>query len=135
MNTKKLVKAFIAGLTLPAVVLPIMYTLLEFNVRNVFPQHTYHFIPMFLPLAWGLANAIFIYLHKEGSSKGVNGGLIVTGACLGFLVAAFVVMTRVPEMVFGRGSNLQYLPLIVAPVVYAILFRFVVKWLNKLIGV
>lgn len=135
MNTKKLVKAFIAGLTLPAIVLPIMYTLLYFNVRNVFTQHALQFIPMFLPLAWGAANLVFVYLHKETSTKGANGGLVVTGACLGFLVAVFgVFIAHVPAMLFGKG-HLQYLPLLIVPVVYAVLFRYVVKWLNKLIGV
>ncbi len=135
MNSKRIVKAFIAGLTLPAVVLPIMYTLLYFNVRNIFTQHALQFIPMFLPLAWGVANLVFAHLNKETHTKGANSGLVITGACLGFLVAVFgVFIAHVPSILFGKGQY-QYLPLLIVPVVYAILFRYVVKWFNKLIAV
>lgn len=135
MNSKKLIKAFIAGLTLPAVALPLIYTMMYFNIRNVVTQHALQFIPMFLPLAWGVANALFFYLHRDSGSKSMNGGLLVTGACLGFLVAVFgIFIARVPEMMFGKG-NLQFAPLVIVPFVYAILFRYVVKWLNKLVGV
>lgn len=136
MNTKKLVKAFIAGMTLPAVLLPIIYTLLFFEVHNVFTKHALQFIPMFLPLIWGLANVVFIRMQKESSNKGTNSGLIVTGACLGFLVAVFgVFIAHIPNAIFGKGTNMQYVPLIIVPIIYAILFRYVVKWLNKLLGV
>ncbi len=136
MNNKKLVKAFIAGMVLPAFLLPILYTLLYFNVRNVVTQHALQFIPMFLPLAWGLANTLFIHLHKDTSTRGMNTGLIVTGVCLGFLVAVFgVFIAHVPTMLLGKGTHLQYLPLLVVPVLYALLFRYVVKWLNKLLAV
>lgn len=137
MTVKKFVRAFIAGMALPAVVLPIAYTILYFNVRSPITTHTLQFIPMFLPLAWGLANAIYAKMLEESSPKKANGGLVVTGACLGFLVAVFgVFVIHAPTAVFGeKVFNYQYLPLIVLPIVYAILWRYIVKWLNKLVGV
>lgn len=136
MTLKKFVKAFIAGMALPAIFLPLAYTILYFYVHGPFAAHALQFIPMFLPLAWGLANAIYIKLQEESSPKGVNSGLIVTGACLGFLVAVFgVFIIHVPSMVFGHASSLQYLPLVLVPIIYAILWRYVVKWINKLLGV
>ncbi len=135
MNSKRLLKAFIAGLTFPAVVLPLVYTMLYFNVRVVYTQHFLQFIPLFLPLTWGIANALFFYMHKGSSPRSTNNGLIVTGACLGFLVAVFgVFIAQVPAMLFGKG-NLIFAPLFIVPAIYAFLFRYVVKWLNKLIGV
>jgi hypothetical protein len=136
MTSKKFVKAFIAGMALPAVLLPIAYTMLYLNIHSVVTQHTLQFIPMYLPLAWGVANAIFFAMQGEGSTKNANSGLIVTGACLGFLVAVFgVFVAHIPTMVFGNLRDMQYAPLVVVPVVYAILFRYVVKWINKTVGV
>lgn len=135
MTSKKFVKAFIAGLALPAIILPVLYTLLYFNVRNALTHHALQFLPMFLPLAWGLANALFIRAHEKGSAKTVNRGLIVTGAILGFLVALFgVYVAHVPEVILGKLNHVEYAPLVVLPILYAILFRYVVKWINKEVG-
>lgn len=136
MTGKKFVKAFIAGMALPAAVLPIAYTLLYLNFRSPLTAHALQFIPMFLPLVWGLANAIYVKLQEDSSPKKANGALIVTGACLGFLVAVFAIfIVHAPTMMLGRSSGLQYLPLIIVPVIYAVLWRYVVKWINKLLGV
>lgn len=136
MSNKKLVKAFVAGMSFPAIVLPVIYTLMYLNVRSVALQHALQFIPMYLPLVWGIANAINAKLQKDATGKKANHSLIVTGACLGFLVAVFgVFVANIPMKVFAHIQHGQYLPLIVLPVVYAILFRYVVKWFNKLVGV
>lgn len=136
MTFKKLVKAFIAGMAFPAFVLPIAYTILYFNLHTTITRHALQFAPMFLPLVWGLANALFIKVQEEGSSKKANGGLIITGACLGFLVAVFgIFVAHIPTEIFGSPSNMQYAPLVIVPIIYAIIFRYIVKWLNKLVGV
>lgn len=136
MASKKLVKAFIAGMALPAFVIPIVYAFMFFQVRNPIARNALLFLPMFLPLAWGLANTLFVKLHNEAAGKNANNGLTITGACLGFLIAVFgVFIVRVPAVVFGKTDAWQYAPLIIVPIIYAILFRYVVKYLNKLVGV
>lgn len=137
MKSKKFVKAFIAGMALPAVVLPIIYTLLYFNVRGLITARTLQFVPMFLPLAWGLANALCVKVQEDLKPRSINNSLLITGACLGFLVAVFgIFIAHIPTRVFGPNiDSLQFLPLILVPIIYALLFRYVVKWLNKLVGV
>ncbi len=135
MNTKKIVKGFIAGMALPAVILPIIDTLLQLKMPNI-TKSSVQFLPIYLPIAWGLANVIFLSMHKGSGSKTLNHGLVITGLCLGFLVAVYgVFILNVPTQVFGKGTNIEYAPLILVPIIYAILFRYVVKWLNKLVGV
>lgn len=136
MTSKKLIKAFIAGMAFPAFALPIIYTLMFFKLHSVLTRHMIQFIPMFLPLVWGLANCIFVKMHKPSAHKRVNRELMATGASLGFLVAVFgVFVARIPAMMLERGSEWQYAPLIIVPILYALFFRYIVKWLNKLLEV
>lgn len=137
MARKKLIKAFIAGMAFPAVFLPLAYTLLFFIENHSIQQHPIQFIPMYLPLLWGIANAIFIQLHDDNNNKSNrNSGLWVTGAILGFVVAVFgVFIVHIPTMIFGDMHGFEFAPLIVLPIVYGLLFRYVVKWLNKTLAV
>ncbi|HSX19839.1 MAG TPA: hypothetical protein VLG38_01795 [Gammaproteobacteria bacterium] len=136
MTSKKFVKAFIAGMSLPAVILPIVFTLLYLNVHAIVMQRALEFIPMYLPLVWGFANALFVKFNNDATGKKANKGLIITGLVLGLLVAIFgVFIAHIPMRVFGNSmQEMQYAPLVVIPVVYAILFRYVVRWLNKVVG-
>jgi hypothetical protein len=135
MTAKKFVKAFIAGMALPAVFLPIAYSVLFVNEHHALMIHPIQFIPMYLPLAWGLANAMYVQLHGA-PGKHVNRGLWITGICLGFVVAVYgVFVMHLPTIIFGVVHGYDYAPLIILPVVYGLLFRYVVKWLNKTLAV
>lgn len=136
MARRKLIKAFIAGMALPAVFLPIAYTILFFAEHYSVQQQPLQFIPMYLPVIWGIANAVFIKLHDNKSKNNVNLGLWVTGTVLGFLVAIFgVYVINLPTMIFGELHGFEFAPLVIVPIVYGLLFRHVVKWLNKLLAV
>ncbi len=135
MLNKKLIRAFIAGMAFPAVFLPLAYSFLSLISPRHLIGHPVQFITMYLPLFWGLANCIFvIYLHGS-SNKIINQGLWMTGIGLGFVVAIFgVFFMRLPTMLFGIMNEFMFAPLIILPIVYGLVFRYVVKWLNKLVG-
>jgi hypothetical protein len=136
MTVKKFVKAFVSGMAFPAVFLPLAYTCLYLMQHRNLTEHPIQFIPMYLPLVWGLANVINLKVNDEARGKNINKGLWVTGLCLGFVVAAIgVFKMHIPTMIFGQMHGFEFAPLIVLPIVYGLLFRYVVKWLNKTIAV
>jgi len=136
MASKKFVKAFLAGIGFPAVFLPVAYTilfLLEFKSMKI---HSLQFVPMYIPIVFGLANMLFIRLSDGIPAKKLDVALWTTGACLGFVVAMIgVFVLDVPTLIFGDARNIEYLPLIALPIIYGVIFRYVVKYLNKAVGV
>lgn len=136
MTSKRLVKAFLAGVGFPAIFLPIAYTFLFFLEYPSMRIHSLQFVPMYIPIVFGIANMLLISLSEGVPTKNLNIGYWITGGCLGFLVAVLgVFVLHVPTMVFGDVHGLQYLPLFALPVIYGIIFRVVVKWLNKTVGI
>lgn len=136
MASKKLVKAFVSGMAFPAVFLPLAYAGLYMMDHRALTQHPIQFVPMFIPLAWGIANVIHSKVNDEARGKSINKGLWLTGAILGFLVAVVgIFMMHIPTMIFGELRGFEFAPLVVLPIVYGLLFRYVVKWLNKTLSV
>lgn len=136
MTSKKFVKAFLAGVGFPAVFLPLAYTMLFFMEYPSMKIHSLQFVPMYIPIVFGLANMLFVRLSDGTPAKNLDAGLWTTGACLGFIVAVIgVFVLHVPTMIFGDMHGFQYLPLIALPIIYGVIFRYVVKWLNKAVGI
>jgi hypothetical protein len=136
MTLKKLVKAFLAGMAFPALFLPLAYSVLFLLEPRVMRGHSLQFIPMYIPIIFGITNVLYIKMHDGSTGGNVNFSLWVTGACLGLIVALFgVFVLDVPALVFGLNHGLQYAPLVVLPLVYGLIFRFIVKWINKLLAI
>lgn len=122
-------KAFIAGIVVPSIILPFgLYFAASHGNHQVLGLTSLHF----LPLVWGLWNVLYFAFFKN-FFKDQNIRLLVTGAVLGFLVAAYAVYHLHIGAVLGH-PQLHYLPLVVAPIVYALLWRFAVKPVNDLVG-
>ena len=134
--TKKYVKAFIAGMAFPALFLPLAFTAL-FCLNHHVQHHALFFAPMYLPLVFGIANMLYIKMIEGMPAKNANSALWTVGIFLGFIVALLgVFVIHVPTIVFGStNSDVIYAPLIVLPLIYGIVFRYIVKWLNKLLSV
>ena len=128
----KYTKMFIAGLALPSVLLPF---LLLFAWMGGFPQLLTVPFLHFIPLLWGIWNIVyFVFLEKilPGNS---TIQMLLTGGILGLIVAICgVCWLHLPQLL-GLPHSLTYLPLIIAPIVYAILWLFVVSPLNDLLQV
>ena len=134
MANKKLIKAFVAGMAFPGVFLPLAYTVLFFMNH---PPPPVQFAPMYIQLAFGVANVLFNSM-KEGSAQAkLNAGLWVTGISLGFVVAVIgVFILKFPILIFHiTDPGLQLFPLIALPIIYGLIFRYIVKWLNKILAV
>lgn len=137
MTFKKFVKAFVSGMAFPAVFLPLAYTVLFLMEPRPAPPTPLQFIPMFIPLVFGIANALFVNMSEGMPAKSSTTGLWVVGACTGFIVAVVgVFILHFPTLVFGVvPPGMEYIPLIALPIIYALIFRYIVKWLNKTLSV
>jgi len=127
----KYLKAFIAGLAFPATIFPIIYFIIS-SVEGLAVLRT---LPIyFVPLAWGVWNVIYFAVGKKCPIVKQNLRLYAHGAILGFIAALLVVFAFKIPLLLGATGSFIYAPLVVAPAIYSILWRYFVKYLNSLIG-
>ncbi len=125
------IKAFISGVIFPSVILP--FVLLYASIKgdhNILSISSLHIVP----LVWGLWNVLYFAFFKNALHASENIRLLITGAVLGFILAAYAVFWLDLPTVLGIPTQIHCLPLFAAPIVYALAWRFIVKPLNGLVG-
>jgi len=79
---------------------------------------------------------IYVGVGDHCPVPGINNRLWTTGAILGFLVALIgIFVFRLPTIIFGFTGIIQYLPIILLPIIYGAIFRYIVKWLNRVLDI
>lgn len=125
-----LVKAFVAGVAVPSILLPfLLWGALAFGKPQVLSIAFLHFIP----LIWGVWNILYIAVFKRVFPGDANTRLQVAGGVLGLLLAIYAIFHAELPSLLGFSGWLYYLPLIAAPIVYAIIWRYLIKPLNTLL--
>jgi hypothetical protein len=128
----KYIKMFIAGMTFPSILLPCLFFLSWIlGKMQIFMIPFLHFIP----LLWGVWNVLYFTFFSKVFPGNSTFRMLLTGGILGFLVAAYAVFGLHIPTLLGVPLNLIYLPLVVVPVLYAILWPLIVKPLNRLLGI
>jgi len=135
MSLRYFIKAMLAGMGFPSLVLPLLYTVLYIYKPTLIQANPLQFIPMYIPILFGLTN--IIYLHMDTKIiPNANFRLWITGAGLGLIVATIgIFIFKLPALIFGFSHGWQYFPLIFLPFIYGFIFRYIVKALNKLLNV
>lgn len=128
----KYIRAFIAGIALPAAILPIVLTLtVLFEHREILDSLFIHYIP---PI-WGAWNVAYFAGVREMLPGPELVRYLLTGAILGLVLAVIgVFFIDLPGML-AITSMLRLAPLIGVPIFYALVWAFVVWTLNKLVGI
>jgi len=128
----KYLRALMAGIFLPAIVFPTM-TIVLLLTGNLYLMEI---LPLYIiPFLWALWNVLYFAVGRKCPIKDQNPRLFVHGATLGFIIAAFAVFIfKIDQLLFGCWSPNVYSLLIIAPLGYGLLWRFLVKPLNKLAG-
>lgn len=130
MKLNNSIKAFVAGSFFPSLFLPLAYTVIYFIKENELRQSAIQFVPMYLPLMFGGANFIAYFMGARSKLH-----YWLTGILLGIVVSfTGVFLFDIPEIVFGLHYGYEYLPLILLPILYGAIFRFIVKWMNHLLS-
>lgn len=125
-------RAFISGIAFPSVILPIFLCLaVSFQKEELLNIIFIHVIP----LIWGLWNVFYFVLLREIFPGKESTKLLLTGATLGVVIAIIGIFWAGIPSIIGLTGNARYLPLFGVPIVYAILWRFIVKPLNDIVGI
>ena len=135
MCYKTVIKGFIAGMAFPAIFLPLAYTMLYFTETETIQTHPLQFVPMYIPLLFGIANVIYLSIYNRCGSIAKVIKLWVTGIMLGFVVALIGIFAfDIPTLIFGLRDGCELLPLVLLPIIYGLIFRYIVDWLNTFLG-
>ena len=131
----KTIKAFIAGLVFPATFLPFAYSTLFIMDMGEVRITPLEFFPLFVPIIFGLWNVIYWAIGERCTLKDRNKRLWFTGASLGVVVSLFgVFFLALPQLLFGFTGLMVYSPLLFVPIIYGLMWRYIVKHLNDLMG-
>jgi hypothetical protein len=128
----KYLRIFIAGITFPSILLPfLLCAALMLGKSQILTIPVLHFIP----LIWGVWNVLYFLFFRKILPGNATVRFLLAGAILGLLVAIYgVFWLNMPE-ILGLPKSLDYLPLILGPVIYAIVWLFIVKPLNALLDI
>ncbi len=128
----KYLKIFIAGITFPSVLFPfLILAAWAFEKSQYITNPFLHFVP----LIWGIWNILYFACFLKVLPENSTIRLLLVGGILGFLVAVFGVFGLNVSVLLGLPKSLTYLPLILAPILYAIFWLFIVNPLTHLLGV
>lgn len=131
MCIRKFTTQFVSGMAFPAIFMPLAYTMLYTIRGETLTEASMQFLAMYVPLSFGLTNSICISF-----SSASNMMLAIFGAVLGLIIASLgIFVLDIPAIVFNIKSNFEYFPLIIHPILFALIFRYIVKWFNDLLGV
>jgi len=129
MNT---IKAFMVGIFFPTLIIP--FALLILNCLG-FQNVTFVIFVHFIPILWGIWNVLYFWICRHFLPADEMASGILTGGFLGLLVALIAVFCiDLPES-FGLEGGIQYIPLVVAPILYAIFWVLIVTPLNRALDV
>lgn len=136
MTFKYFVKSMMSGMVFPGIFLPLAYTSLYFYESTLIQTNPLQFIPMYIPILFGVTNVIYLWIGDRCPIQDINWRLWVTGASLGLIVALFgVFVFNVPTLIFGLSYGFEYMPLVFLPIIYSVIFRYIIKWLNNILDI
>jgi len=130
----KYIRAFVAGSAFPVMVSVIVFYFLSRLILG-FGEEGFTAIDFLtVPILVGLVNMLHVYALEKWPTKKINLRLILVGLIAGFVFALIGIYSNVPEELFGITGSLSYISLGLAPIGYAVIWRFVIKYLNIIVG-
>jgi hypothetical protein len=147
MKTHPYLRAFMAGIVVPTLVLPILliaFIVLRFGMKIAFPIERGLVFPMALvPGLWGLWNILWEWSHERTRlALGVHGSLLpllmlpagaLLGTHVGVLSLAQTSVTWFSEI--SLPYTLIALFLAAAMAAYYLVWKYVVGYLNRALGI
>lgn len=131
MQVKRFFRALASGVTLPSIIIPLSYAYLNFFYPNSIKLFRPTYIsPLYIPILFGFTNVIYARFSSKLKENGRDNLLILCGVGLGIIVSTM----HIPTYLFGVTNAWHDKSIIVLPLFYAIMFRFIIKWSNKTLG-
>jgi len=147
MNTHPYLRAYLAGVFVPSLVLPIILTgFITFRLVLALPIPIERFIifPMaVVPLLFGLWNMLYLCLHPHVNMPiGLHGAILpFIGAPIGGLVASCLGMLQIGEhgITWFQASQIPYafvsVVFLAAVAGYYLVWKYIVSFLNGVLGI
>jgi len=131
---RRYLRAFIAGSAFPVLIWPFLYLGIPFTLN---PQSGFQMglTAIFLPFVYGFTNILTIFLQKRWPPKNLNSRMLTIGALLGLVLSLLGnFMSNIPTNLFLLQSSIRYITIPLAILMYALIWRYIVKNLNKIFG-
>jgi hypothetical protein len=134
IQNKMLCKAFLIGSSVPVFLVPLIGYWSFAKIANPETAYSLVTVPISYPIIIGILNVFFLMLResiplKKDTHKYLAFGLVV-GLILS-LIGKFVF--DFPTLQLELPEHLQFVVHIFAPIVYALVFRFIIKPLNEML--
>jgi len=126
-------RAFMAGITLPTMVVPAIIALVSMQHSSVRPFHLEDvvFFPVGLvPSAWGLWNILYVRLRRH---RDVPLGVFGAALLIPLGLAGYAIQTALGKMIWTNEVLVVGVP--IAIVFYYLAWKHIVRRLNDLLGV
>lgn len=128
----KYVRAFIAASSFPVILIPFLYLGISITLN---PEAGFNFFneAIAVPILFGLINMLFIYF-RDKLSVSPTAKYWIWGAGNGLLFSLLGnFWLHVPEKLFLLTGWVQYLTIPGAMILYACIWRFIVRPMNQLV--
>ena len=135
-SLRKTAQSFVVGSSISATIVSLSY------IGNAYLKHTshpirYEYMAVFIPVLFGVVNALLYVVHSETDSYGDGSigvkWMIATGFLFGIALSHLGTYGfSMPTEVFGFTDKTWFVPLLVAPFLYALIWAGPVHWTNTL---
>lgn len=123
-----LIRAFIVGSSLPASIYTLSYVGRSYGANPTDQLH-YPGFAIAIPLLFGLSNAIVSNLIRYDNTR-LKFALF--GACFGLVLASIGLYLDLPVQLFDMEESLQRMVLLIAPLLYAVIWAIPIYQMNLL---
>jgi hypothetical protein len=133
-STKVLCKAFLVGSAVPVFLVPLIGYWSFAMLANPETSYSLAMIPIGYPILIGFLNVCFMLFRESIPLKKESHKYIIFGLVIGFILSLIGKFTvDFPSMELETPEKLQFLVHIFAPIIYALVFRYVIKPLNEIL--
>lgn len=136
MSFRNTVKAMMSGMWFPGFFLPIAYSCMYYFHQEALQANPIQFAPLWIPVAFGVMNIFASACCKGCQACQCASRMWFAGILLGLAVAHVGIQyLNIPGVVLHLEGNYQYAPYVVLPIIYGIIFRYIVNWSNRIINI
>jgi len=147
MNTHPYLRAFLAGILVPTLILPLMLTVfivLRLGLQVPFPIERFIIFPLaVVPTLFGLWNMLYLWSHPHTHlSIGLHGAILpFLGAPTGALVAKCLGMLEIGahEVTWFKAYEVPYwfigIGFMAGVAAYYLAWKYIVGFVNRVLGI
>jgi len=131
LKLEEFLRALFVGMALPALFLPILYMILFVIKPLDIENDNLHLVSLFIPLCFGLANVLYVFLKHKFPIFRHDYLLLIVGVILGLSLW----LIKMPTFIFVAFPRIEDTEVFMLPIYYAFIFRFIMKPFNSMFGI